>query len=64
MYGWPVTVDTAVFVKSQGGYSLGLFQYDSFVSFRAIGIMGYLWSTAGLMFCSCGFPLTLVCDYC
>ena len=32
------------------------FNYDSFVSFRAIGLMGYLRLTAGLMFCSCGFP--------
>ena len=43
---------------------MDLFQYDSFASFRAIGLTGYSRSTAGLMFCSCGFPLTLACDYC
>ena len=26
-------------VKSQGGYSFGLFIYDSYVSFRAVGVM-------------------------
>ena len=46
-------------VKSQGGYSFGLLNYDSF---RVVSgyrpNMGYLRLTAGLMLCSCGFPLT------
>ena len=50
--------------KSQGGYSFGLFKYDSF---RVVSgyrpNMGYLRLTAGLMFCLCGFPLTLPCPY-
>ena len=51
-------------VKNKGGCSFGLFKYDGYVSFRAIGLVGYLRSTAGLMFCWCGFPLTLACVNC
>ena len=45
-------------------YPFSLFNYDSFrvvPGYRPN--MGYLRLTAGLMFCSCGFPLTLPYPY-
>ena len=53
-----------LYIKSQGGYLFDLFKYDSFrVVSGYRSNMGYLRLTSALMFCSCGFLLSLPCPY-
>ena len=47
-------------VKNKGGCSFGLFNYDSFVSFRAIGVIWSIWELTAELVCLLFWTLFLV----